>query len=322
MRVLVSILTGAALCATSAQAQDAQKEVQREQKMRVERDVLNFTSPKDNFVYESHAIGAGPNVVQFISTEASISGKIVKNAPYSAEAVTETSQTLADGNRIAHKTTATTYRDAEGRTRRDMILPAIGPLAAGDAPSLVIINDPVANVTYQLDNKAKTARKMPGLGGMAMSFTRGPEGVAGLKAKLAAEAGSTQSAPVMIARRAIPAAGGQTFQKEVAPPKTEALGKQTIDGVEAEGTRTTITIPAGEIGNEREINIVNERWYSPELQTVIMSKHSDPRMGETLYKLTNIRRNDPHPSLFQVPPDYTMETAEAPMIRMMRAVEK
>jgi hypothetical protein len=316
MKVLVSIVAGAALYASAAQAQDAQKDGLREQKMRVERDVLSLGSPKDNFVFESHAIGAGPNVVQFISTEASISGKVVKNAPYSAEAVTETTQTLADGNRIAHKTTATTYRDAEGRTRRDMTLPAIGPLAAADAPSLVVINDPVANVTFQLDNKAKTARKMPGLGGMTMSAA-GPDAVVGFKAKLDAE-----SRPMIMARRAAPVSIGQTFHKEVAPPKTEALGKQIIDGVEAEGTRATITIPAGEIGNEREINIVNERWYSPELQTVIMSKHSDPRMGETLYKLTNIRRSDPHPSLFQVPSDYTMETAEGPMIRMMRTVEK
>jgi hypothetical protein len=114
----------------------------------------------------------------------------------------------------------------------------------------------------------------------------------------------------------------QTFQKAVAPPNTETLGKQTIDGVQAEGTRSTITIPAGEIGNEREIKIVNERWYSPELQTVILSKHSDPRMGETVYRLTNINRSDPHPSLFQVPSDYTLDNSEGPMIRMMRKVEK
>ena len=81
-----------------------------------------------------------------------------------------------------------------------------------------------------------------------------------------------------------------------------------------------MTIPAGEIGNEREINIVNERWYSPELQTVIMSKNSDPRMGETLYKLTNIKRGDPHPSLFQVPSDYTVVTEDPPM-RLMRKIE-
>lgn len=322
MRVFISMLAGVALSAGSVQAQDVQKEVQLEDKMRVERDVLNFASPKDNFVYERHAIGTGPNVVQFISSEASIPGKIVKNAPYSAEAVTETSQALADGNRIAHKTTAATYRDSEGRTRRDMTLPAIGPLATGDAPSLVIINDPVANVTYHLDSKAKTARKMPGLGVMGVAFAQGPEAVEGVKAKLAAEAGTTESRPAVMIRRAAPVAVGETFQKEVRPPKTEALGKQVIDGVQAEGTRTTITIPAGEIGNERDIDIVNERWYSPELQTVVMSKHTDPRMGETVYRLTNIRRGDPLPALFQIPADYTVDPAETPMIRMMRKIEK
>ena len=170
MRMIVFGWMGISIVAGIAIAQDAQKEIQREDKVRVERDVLNFASPKDNIVYERNTVGAGAGFAQFISVEDSIPGKIVKNAPYSAEAVTETTQTLADGNRIAHKTTAATYRDSEGRTRRDMTLPAIGPLATGDAPSFVIINDPVANMTYHLDTKAKTARKMPGLGPMGVTF--------------------------------------------------------------------------------------------------------------------------------------------------------
>jgi hypothetical protein len=88
---------------------------------------------------------------------------------------------------------------------------------------------------------------------------------------------------------------------------TESLGRQTIEGVEADGQRVTVTIQAGKIGNERPIVTVNERWYSPELQTVVLSKNSDPRIGETTYKLTNIDRNEPDPSLFQVPADYTVE---------------
>ena len=87
----------------------------------------------------------------------------------------------------------------------------------------------------------------------------------------------------------------------------EQLGKQTIEGVEAEGTRTTVTIPAGEIGNERAIEIVSERWYSPELQLVVMTRHSDPRFGETTYKLTNINRTEPVKSLFEVPAGYTVK---------------
>ena len=88
--------------------------------------------------------------------------------------------------------------------------------------------------------------------------------------------------------------------------KTESLGTQTIDGVNAEGTRTTRTIPAGEIGNEQPITIVSERWYSADLQMDVKSTHSDPRFGDTTYTLTNIQRAEPAASLFAVPSDYTV----------------
>jgi TonB family protein len=88
--------------------------------------------------------------------------------------------------------------------------------------------------------------------------------------------------------------------------KAESLGKQLVEGVQAEGTRTTVTIAAGEIGNDLPISIVNERWYSPELETVVMSRQSDPRFGETIYRLTNIDRSEPDKSLFEVPGDYTV----------------
>jgi TonB family protein len=87
----------------------------------------------------------------------------------------------------------------------------------------------------------------------------------------------------------------------------ESLGKQTLEGVEVEGKRITTTIPAGTFGNERPIEIVNERWFSPELKTVVMSRNSDPRTGETTYRLVNLRRGEPDASLFQVPPDYTVK---------------
>jgi len=87
---------------------------------------------------------------------------------------------------------------------------------------------------------------------------------------------------------------------------TESLGRQNIEGVEADGTRGKITIPAGEIGNERAIEIIDERWYSPELQTVVMTRHNDPRFGESTYRLTNISRSEPAKSLFDVPSDYSV----------------
>jgi hypothetical protein len=80
-----------------------------------------------------------------------------------------------------------------------------------------------------------------------------------------------------------------------------------MDGVEVEGTRRKSTIPAGEIGNEKPIDVVSERWYSKELQTVVMSRHDDPRMGETRYRLTHLTRGEPDRALFEVPSDYTIK---------------
>jgi hypothetical protein len=74
--------------------------------------------------------------------------------------------------------------------------------------------------------------------------------------------------------------------------------------VEVEGTRTTTTIAAGAIGNERPIEIIDERWFSPDLNVTVMTRHADPRSGETTYKLTNIQRVEQVRSLFEVPTGY------------------
>ena len=89
--------------------------------------------------------------------------------------------------------------------------------------------------------------------------------------------------------------------------RKESLGKQTIEGVECEGTRNVMTIPAGEMGNELPINVVTETWYSPELQVTVLRKFNDPRYGEDIYRLTNINRAEPAKELFEVPSDYTLK---------------
>ncbi|HEY1403787.1 MAG TPA: hypothetical protein VGB05_06655, partial [Pyrinomonadaceae bacterium] len=113
-------------------------------------------------------------------------------------------------------------------------------------------------------------------------------------------------------------ATGHASEGERVKPVTESLGKQMIEGVEAEGTRTTITFPAGMMGNERPINIVSERWYSAELQTVVLTKHSDPRFGETSYRLTNINRSEPSRTLFEVPSDYTVKEGRQAFTRTLQ----
>ncbi|HEX8294404.1 MAG TPA: hypothetical protein VF570_21795 [Pyrinomonadaceae bacterium] len=277
----------------------------------------------------------GDNLI-FMATEMSFGGKLVKGAPYSAQAVTESVQTLSDGNRIVRKNTAQVYRDAEGRTRREQTLGHIGPyIPAGDAPQTVFINDPVGGVNYILDPSAKTARKLPRLEmrfktegaaahGGTVTFERhaAPPGVA---EKIAIE----RSYVRVPGPDAPPAAPGAPAVTVTAPPadgpqveffrhsskadvKTEKLEARSFDGVQAEGSRTTTTIPAGEIGNEQPIQIVDERWYSPELQVVVMTRHSDPRQGETTYRLTNISRAEPAAALFQVPSDYAVKEAGGP----------
>lgn len=244
----------------------------------------------------------GPNTFVFLSSEASFDSKVVKGAPYSGEATTETIQTLSDGNRIVRKNSTTVYRDSDGRTRREQTLGAIGQwTAAGDPPKTIFINDPVARVNYILDPKSQTARKMgiPRLvagGNFAQVFAPPappqPNGVApGMR----------------VFESAVPPPNSERIER--ARPKVESLGKQVIEGVEAEGTRTIISIPAGKIGNERQIDIVTERWFSPELQVVVYSKRSDPIAGETIYKLTNINREEPARALFEVPAGYTLKEA-------------
>ena len=93
---------------------------------------------------------------------------------------------------------------------------------------------------------------------------------------------------------------------------SESLGKETIAGVSAEGVRTTMTIPAEAMGNERPIEITRERWFSPDLQIVLRSKQSDPRFGVTTYEVTKLDRASPAHSLFQVPHDYQIRKAPEP----------
>ncbi len=254
-----------------------------------------------------------PGDFVFIASELNFGGKVVKGAPYSAQAITESVQTLSDGNRIVNKSTAAIYRDSEGRTRRDQTLRAIGMFAnSGEPPQTILISDPVAGTSYILDPRARTAQQMP-----PMSFTfnfKVPPPSADKSGFPPGPGHFDRGEPqqVGIGRADIRARGGSEtrfmWQSSNFVGNEESLGKQNIEGVEAEGTRSVMTIPAGEIGNERPIEIISERWYSPELQAVIMTRHADPRFGESSYRLTSIDRSEPAKSFFEVPADYTVKT--------------
>lgn len=108
-----------------------------------------------------------------------------------------------------------------------------------------------------------------------------------------------------------PAAGPGGGMMHAGPPKDEdlkieSLDPKQIEGVQAEGRRVTTTILAGKIGNERPIVAVTERWFSPQLQVVVLMTHNDPRMGQDSYRLTKIALAEPDHSLFEVPAGYTV----------------
>jgi hypothetical protein len=224
----------------------------------------------------------------------------VPGAPYSAQAVTQRIQILGDGNRIIQTTTNNVARDSKGRVRREESLP--GPNnGSSEAPHLVLIEDPVAGVHITLDSNTKAAMRLTTLG-----------------AKKAAEAGviaSADSGPSSMVVRMGPttATSGalsivtQDGKWEPSGANVVDLGTQVIEGVPAKGKKMTYTIPAGEIGNDLPIVITTETWYSPDLKVTVISKSSDPRMGETSYRLTNVSRSEPDASLFQIPSDYTVK---------------
>lgn len=213
----------------------------------------------------------------FMGFEAGIAGKTVTNAPFSATVTTKITRTLSDGNKIDQTLTGTIARDSQGRTRRDMTLPGavLASNTGGAAPHAVFVNDPVANVSYILHPDSKIADQVP-------------------------------FRPFRGVRRAFQNRLGAAKERGSGETTTTDLGTQTINGVNAQGTRITRTIPAGQIGNEKPIVIVRESWYSPDLQTFVLRKVSDPMMGDTVFQLTDIQRAEPDPALFQVPSDYTV----------------
>jgi len=196
--------------------------------------------------------------------------KVVTGAPYTADLNVTQTRTLADGNTIQHTMSGKVARDASGRTYSMETFNG-GPLGQTGPTTRISIFDPVAGYSYELDSVAKTAT-----------------------------------------RRAIhvpPAGMWNNAEKPANPNLVKAdLGTQMVNGVNAQGTSTTRTIPAGAMGNAKPIVSTSEVWYSSDLQTVISSKFSDPRGGDSVMALTNIQKTA-DPSLFQVPAGYTVTDA-------------
>jgi hypothetical protein len=226
----------------------------------------------------------------------------VAGHPYSGLQETETVQTLADGTHVTQGGQKVMYyRDSMGRTRSERTsIPPPGFLSEGKPPVFIEIHDPVAGYRYTLDSLGHTAYRAP------TGPVPGPNigsGFGAVRAVLSAvPLPAPQIAPQIVqtgdsSSRAIP-------QQSRPETTVESLGTQTMEGVLAEGSRTTTVWPAGIFGNDRPITTTNETWTWRELGITILTKTSDPRSGETTMKMTGISQAEPDPSLFQIPAGY------------------
>jgi len=192
--------------------------------------------------------------------------QVVRGKPFSATEERRSLQVLQNGTRIENNQTNRLFRDGQGRTRTE------------EMNGMATIFDPVANFQVELDPSNRTARRSLSAYQLALGVYQ---------------------------RRVGTKAAAQTALKGVAAETTENLNPQVVNGVLAQGVRTTMTIPKGQIGNDREIKVITERWVSNDLQMLIKSTNSDPRFGDTSYQLTGILEREPDAALFQIPAGYT-----------------
>jgi hypothetical protein len=320
-------------------AQDAARQA-REATRDVARDAQRHVLDAQRHVLEvqEHMKDMELDLATMAFVQAELGGRteIVKNAPYTAEAVSESVQTLSDGNRIVKQTRTLIARDSLGRTRQEKKSPG--------GKTTVYVFDPIEGKSFALNPERRTAVRIPRvpvppippipsvppLSGTAQPAPPVPPvppvpptpGVAQTpEARVAIEPGrivvrrgreedGDDDVRVQVLRFPAegPTLGSPTALTLPLLPRgkgeTKAMGTRDFGGVKAEGTQTTHTIPAGEIGNEKPIVITSERWFSPELHVVVFARSVDPRVGETSYRLVNLKREEPPADLFKVPADY------------------
>ena len=279
----------------------------------------------------------GPRSGAPVTTSAKIaddpfSGPVITNAPFSAEATTSVTQVLSDGTRIEENTTARFYRDNAGRVRREQTILGLGALNPSSEPrtTITIDPDPGDAIAYTLDAATKTARRVSRSSSAntgALFFVNGDgQAINGytvnnggqlngskngaLTAFLGSLAAERQTDD-LARRRVLSLNGAPGFTSHLT---LESLGMRQMEGLTVLGHRLKTVIPTGQIGNDRPIEITDERWESQDLKLLVRSHHHDPRTGDVDYQLTNIVRVEPPADLFVIPGDY--KTDDSTFIRI------
>ena len=229
--------------------------------------------------------------------------KLVKGAPFSATLTVET--TPSDGSARPRNFTSLIFRDTDGRTRRDRMPQTPAAPNVEPQPQTSTINDPVAGFTYAIDHGPRTYSR-----GTFRSWSQSGSDDVTLATSLPLnpnnKTNNSQMLPTRMNTDNSRVLKGGTVIASSSEIKNEQLGEREIEGVIAEGTRIRTSIPAHAMGNAQPIEIIIERWYSPALQTPVLIKRSDPRVGEIVYRLSEIKRDEPSPTLFVLPSGYRM----------------
>lgn len=289
------------------------------------------------------------DVMMLVSPEFG-SRTIVKGAPYSATAVNENRQVLNDGNRIERTSTTKLYRDGQGRTRQEQPGGVVFINDVVDGRRYVLNTQRKQSREIRGTPGASVAPLSPTASMMRPQPPQPPASMTGEEARSWAEemrqwgrefSDRMRGEQHAIVRRGPVDSAGPTEHIEVirlhhsdanvsaprppvppVPPMmtphppgrgtTTSLGNRDFNGVRAQGTKTVWTIAAESIGNKLPIEIVSERWYAPDLNLVLLSRHADPRSGERIYRLENISREEPTADLFKVPAEFATKAMPTP----------
>ncbi|MEJ7860894.1 MAG: hypothetical protein WKF90_04570 [Pyrinomonadaceae bacterium] len=237
---------------------------------------------------DAGAAAVFPSMFEPIVTGGLLDDVLVKNKPLAAVFESETVQILANGTSMARRVATKIYRDKDGRTRREQIVYPNGTTPTADtAVPIISVYDPVARYGYSINPTTRTAQRYK------------------LPPTLPPGAPFNNQIPLLIEilRNDNPQTG-EVKKYTLETPRLEPLGKQTIAGVEADGWRVTIKVPAGAIGNADPLDTTYEMWIAQDLRMLVKLVARNPLSGEHTLRLTTINRAEQSRSLFEVPAGY------------------
>ena len=325
-----------------AQVSDDLKKIDRE-KMKIEANKMKIDAEKMRIdmgkMAHDFVVDMEGSMAYMFADRVGRGGKVVKGAPYSADVVSETNQALADGNIISHKSASRVYRDGEGRTRQetyrsDTLRTVYITDPVGGTNYTLIPGSKIAVAVPRIERRvtfsSAEGKEQEGNPKVVVRALEGND-EPGVREEVRVQIlrmGDGEPRTVIMPTTPVPPVapvpptppippippvpplpGAHTLRFEstahLGKGTTTSLGSKSFEGVKAEGKSTVWTIAAGQIGNRNPISVTSESWYSPDLQVTVYSRHSDPRTGESVYRLAGIRRGEPDAALFKVPEGYT-----------------